>query len=393
MTDLVIRQSKRIELILRNSLAVRIAFLCFLLFCFFVSVEMLVGSFRNIGGGIVGQFMTATSNPFIGLFAGILVTSITQSSSSTTSLVVAIVASGVLSLQNAVPVILGANIGTTVTSTLVSLGHIHKKKEFERAISAGTLHDFFNILTVIILLPLEFYFHILSGTSAFLAGLFDFGIENENVSGNYGIKSVAAFFLSFMKEAVWVSLIVSAVMLFTSLRLLVYQLKSLWIKRFQENFNEKIFGSSWKALLSGAVLTGIVQSSSVTTSLTVPLVATQKITLEKAFPFIVGANIGTTVTALLVAVSKSDAALAIALCHFLFNVFGAMVLLPVPFIRQIPIYMASALGKKTMQFRIAGFLYILLVFFVLPFLLIFGSLKKAPLPAESNASENVSNKK
>ncbi|MEJ2004323.1 MAG: Na/Pi symporter, partial [Cyclobacteriaceae bacterium] len=115
-------------------------------------------SFNNLGREVAESIITATSNPFIGLFIGLLVTALIQSSSTTTSMIVALVASGSITLANAVPMIMGANIGTTLTSTIVSLGYIAKREEFKRAIAAGTVHDFFNILTVLILFPLEYCF-------------------------------------------------------------------------------------------------------------------------------------------------------------------------------------------------------------------------------------------
>ncbi len=118
------------------------------------------------------NYLLATSNPFTGLFIGLLITAMLQSSSTTTSLVVALVASGSITLQSAVPIIMGANIGTTITSTIVSLGFISKKKEFRRAVAAGTYHDFFNILTAAILFPLEYYYGFLSSISVWIADLF-----------------------------------------------------------------------------------------------------------------------------------------------------------------------------------------------------------------------------
>jgi solute carrier family 34 (sodium-dependent phosphate cotransporter) len=127
----------------------------FLLFLF--SLDLMTSSLQHIGKDVAETILSATSNPFTGLFIGLLITAMLQSSSTTTSLVVALVASGSITLQSAIPIIMGANIGTTITSTIVSLGFISKKKEFRRAVAAGTYHDFFNILTTIALFPLEYY--------------------------------------------------------------------------------------------------------------------------------------------------------------------------------------------------------------------------------------------
>ena len=131
-----------------------IGFLAFL-YLFLVSVKLLGTGFKMFGGGFAEQLISTTSNPLVGLFIGILATSLVQSSSTTTSTVVGFVASGILTIENAIPIIMGANIGTTVTSTIVSMGHVTRREEFRRAMAAATVHDFFNILTVVVLFPLE----------------------------------------------------------------------------------------------------------------------------------------------------------------------------------------------------------------------------------------------
>ena len=110
-----------------------------------------------------------TSNPFAGLLIGIVATSLIQSSSTTTSIVVGLVAGGAVNLESAVPIVMGANIGTTITNTLVSFGHITNRIEFKRAFSASVVHDFFNIMAVAIVFPIEMIFHPLQKTSEWVA--------------------------------------------------------------------------------------------------------------------------------------------------------------------------------------------------------------------------------
>jgi sodium-dependent phosphate cotransporter len=123
--------------------------------------------------------------------------------------------------------------------------------------------------------------------------------------------------------------------------------------------------------LYGIFFTAAIQSSTVTTSLIVPAVANRKVSLVKAFPFIIGANIGTTITAAIAAIYKTDAAISLAIVHFLFNLLGAIIFLPFPGIRNIPVKIATYLGKESTKSRIVGFAYILLTFFIIPFLLIY----------------------
>ncbi|MGB5976801.1 MAG: Na/Pi symporter, partial [Cyclobacteriaceae bacterium] len=122
----------------------RIVTVVFAMFLFLLSIELIATAFGQLGRETARSIISATSNPFIGLFIGLLITAIIQSSSTTTSMVVAVVASGGLGLAQAIPIIMGANIGTTLTSSLVSLGYITNKNEFRKAIGAGTVHDIFN---------------------------------------------------------------------------------------------------------------------------------------------------------------------------------------------------------------------------------------------------------
>ena len=119
------------------------------LYLFFFSLQLMGASFKLMGKGLAEKILTATSNPFVGLFAGVLATSIIQSSSTVTSLTVGLVAGGLLNIPNAIPIIMGANIGTSITNTIVSVGHISNKNEFKRAFAGSIVHDFYNIITVL----------------------------------------------------------------------------------------------------------------------------------------------------------------------------------------------------------------------------------------------------
>ena len=131
------------------------------IYLFLLSIKLLGHSFKLFGKEFAESMLQMTSNPFTGLIIGIVSTSIIQSSSTTTSIVVGLVAGSVLNLDTAIPIIMGANIGTTITNALVSFGHISRKAEFRRAFSAAIVHDFFNLFSVIVLFPIELNFHLL----------------------------------------------------------------------------------------------------------------------------------------------------------------------------------------------------------------------------------------
>jgi len=367
----------------------RVLLLLSILFVFLVSLNMMSGGFKLLGKETAEQIIAITSNPFIGLFVGLLATALVQSSSTTTSMIVAIVASGTLTLENAVPMIMGANVGTSVTSTIVAIGHIPKKAEFQKAISSATVHDFFNLLVVAVLFPIEYFTGALSSAGAALASLiYTDGVSSTKMFSVLGVtvKPVAKALISLLSSRAAIVIPLSVILLFISLRGLSVILKKILIGKSQENLEKYVFGNSFKSLLWGSGLTAAVQSSSVTTSLIVPLVATDKINLRKAFPFLMGANIGTTVTALIAAISQTEAALAVALCHLIFNLFGVLILFPISAIRNIPIWMSETLGYYAGQRRLIGIAYIVITFFLIPFTLIYST---SDFSAKTNEQEQV----
>jgi sodium-dependent phosphate cotransporter len=345
-------------------------FLSLLLFIF--AIDLLTVAIGKINSGLALEILQATKNPFISLFIGLLVTALIQSSSTVTASLVAIVASGNLTLQQAVPIVLGANIGTTLTSTLVSLSYLMDKKEFRRALSAGISHDFFNMLTVILLLPLEIYFGFLSKMAAQIAGWFaaDNSFEGPIVYNRMFTRTVTEWVDSQIDSSL-ITVIFSIALVFFAIKVLSTAMYKTFVKDSFEEVNKVIFQKTGLAFFYGTFFTAAVQSSTVTTSLIVPLVTSKKVTLAKAFPFIIGTNIGTTISAVIASIYKPEAAIALALVHVLFNSFGALIFLPFASIRKIPVWLSNYMAKISMKHRVVVFAYILLTFFIIPFLLIY----------------------
>ena len=357
-----------------TELAFKIGQLLLVLFAFLVALNLMSGSFKLFGKGFAEDLVNMTANPFLSLFVGMLATAIIQSSSTTTTLIVALVASGELSLIGAVPMIMGANIGTSVTSTIVSLGHITNRDEYQRAVAGASVHDFFNIITVAVLFTLEITTGALSSSAAWLAG--NIGPQEGEKMGSaiFFVKDTSKGIMAMLGNNPYLILPLGLIGLFFSLQFLSRILRSLLVGKIEQNMNKYIFGRPIMSLLTGLGSTIAVQSSSVTTSLMVPLVAMKKITLERAFPFLMGANIGTTTTALMAALvmdgDAASAALACAFAHLLFNLFGVLILFPIRQVRNIPIRLAEGLGSLTLKNRLYGVGYVVVVFFVLPFILI-----------------------
>ncbi len=346
--------------------------LALLLFIF--AIDLLTVAMSQLNSTLAENILHATKNPFVGLFIGLLMTALIQSSSTVTATIVAVVASGNLTLQQAVPMVMGANIGTTLTSTLISLSYIMNKKEFKRALSAGILHDIFNIFTVILLLPLEIYSGFLSKLAVKLAKLF---ASDDSYSGSLEYNKVftrpLSEWITTTIDIPIVTMLLSVLLVFAAIKILSTAVYKAFVLDSFKDINNRIFKNPYFALISGVFFTAAVQSSTVSTSLVVPLVASRKVSLKKSFPFIIGANIGTTITAAIAAIYKTEAAIALAIVHFLFNVFGAMIFMPFPGVRIIPVRLAQYMGKKSVKSRILGFAYVLLTFFIIPFLLIYFS--------------------
>lgn len=269
----------RWRIILKNT-----AYILAALFIFLFALDLMISSLQHLGKTAAETIILATSNPFTGLFIGLLITAIIQSSSATTSMVVALVASGAITLEGAVPIIMGANVGTTITSTIVSLGFITRKKEFRRAVSAGTYHDFFNILTVVILFPLEYYFGFLSGLSSSIASfLFNQPIGPSKTNFSFlgsGFNPIIDFLVNNIGNGFLLALL-SFALLFGSILFFRKVLTKLLGFGSQDRFQKFFFQHPLKSFGWGLVTTAAIRSSSVTTSLVVPLVAKKVVKLKK----------------------------------------------------------------------------------------------------------------
>ncbi len=360
-------------------LALRFFAVVALLYLFLVGVKVLGGSFKMMGSGFAQGLLDVSANPFLALFSGMFATVLMQSSSVTTSIIVGLVASGTLPLGGAIPMVMGANLGTSVTNSLVSLGYLKNKQHFKKAFAAATIHDFFNILTVSIMLPLELATGVLEKTASFLATSLYGSASGMKYSSpiKASIKPFAKAIKVFITETLGLQANVAAIaMMVASFILIVFALT--FIVKIMKVIVESNKGEIVENLLSkngyvsigfGVLLTIAVQSSSITTSLLVPMAGAGVLTLRSILPVTIGANIGTTATALLAALTGNVTGLAIALVHFLFNIAGMLIWFVNPKMRNIPIILCEKLAELTLKNRFNGLAYILSVFFIIPALL------------------------
>ena len=354
---------------------IKVITLLSLIYLFLLSITLIGDSFKAMGKDFAASIMQSVSNPIIGLFVGIFCTSLVQSSSLTTSLVVGLIAAGAFgtdpaqAVYLAIPIVMGANIGTSVTNLLVSMGHIRRTDEFERALGASIVHDFFNVLSVIVIFPLQYFFNIIGVVAKVASGLFVNvgGLKIVNPLGAI-LKPVSKAILHLFPSIPWLGIIIAFVLLFIALRYIVKVMKLLVLRKIELFFNQYIFKTTARALILGMLFTAIVQSSSITTSLVVPLAAAGVLSLKKIFPYDLGANIGTTITAFLASLATNNVdAVTIAFSHLFFNLLGIAIFLP---LKQIPIKMATVFAHWSVRYKFVPLLYIILVFFLIPFLFI-----------------------
>ena len=349
-----------------------------LLYFFLTGVELLSGGFKTLGKDFVDGLFQGVSNPIGGLFVGLLATVLVQSSSVSTSVIVGLVASSVVGIDDAVPMIMGANIGTTVTNILASLGYLRRGDDFRRAFAAATVHDFFNLLAVAVLLPVE----LLTGYLSEVAGwITDLVIGTSGASFKSPLKAAVKMPAGWIKDLLSelgtqgdlkgaLMIVIGLVFIFVALAFVTRNMRLLVADRVEAAINRTLgAGSGLVAIVLGMIITVAVQSSSITTSVLVPLAAAGVLSLENVYPVTLGANVGTTVTALLASLATgSPAAVTVALVHTLFNLSGIALFYPVRSLRALPIRLATGLARIGAERRTWAVTYVLAMFLVIPLL-------------------------
>ena len=257
--------------------------------CLFLFGMTLMGQAleRRAGNRLKTLLGRMTTNRFAGLLTGLGITAIIQSSSATTVMVVGFVNSGLMTLRQSINVIMGANIGTTVTAWILSLAGIGSKSVFVQLLKPSSFTP------ILALIGIAFYM----------------------MSKNSKRKDTGMILLGFATLMFGMETMSDA----------VAPLRN--VPAFQQMF--LTFTNPILGVLAGAVLTAIIQSSSASVGILQALASTGAITYGAAIPIIMGQNIGTCVTALISSTGTSRNAKRAALVHLSFNVIGAVVWLTV----------------------------------------------------------------
>lgn len=354
------------------------AVLCVLIYFMLLAVSIIGNGFNTMTSGHAEGLFEFASHPVTGLIIGILATALIQSSSTVTSIIVAMVAGG-LPITLAVPMMMGANVGTSITNTIVSMGHIHDKREYEKAFQAATIHDVFNVMAVIIFLPLEILFGLLERISGWLVRW----MHSDTAMAVGGFNPIKAVTKPVNEQLQWllgdlsngyagaIMIVLGIGLIVASITFLGRIMKALMVGRAKSLLYKSIGRGPVSGIASGTAVTVLVQSSSTTTSLMVPLVGSGVLTARDIYPFTLGANIGTCITALIAALGitgvMAEPALQIALVHLVYNVLAVAVIFGLPWLREIPPVFSAALARQVAKRKILGVMYILGVFFALPF--------------------------
>ena len=399
------------------------------LYLFIIALGVMGEAFKILGGKSSGKTFRESallSNPLAGLAIGILATVLMQSSSTTTSIVISMAASDLVTVKNAAYLVMGANIGTSVTNTIVSIAHLNSPEQYRRAFTAAVFHDMFNWLTVSMFLPLE-------ASSGFLVELAGLAVDSMNLGDKQQktefikkitdpasgrivsvdtdlieeiaqaqtseevsrlektsiIEKNSGFILRDTPqsddEAGFLLLFVSITMLCSCLLLLVKLLQSVLKGKvavytrkvlnldFQNKYLKMCGGlDSYILLFVGTGVTILVQSSSVFTSTLTPLVGIGLIHIEKVVALTHGANIGTTVTGVISALSGDnvDTGMRVALEHVFFNCLGTVIWFVIWPLRPVPLAAAKFLGETASNLKWFPLLYIIAGFLVLPAVII-----------------------
>ena len=346
----------------------KVAGLLLSLYFFVVGICGMGEAFNMFGEDFAKQVMGATKNPFAALMMGLLATSIMQSSAATTSIVVCMVAAGALSMSAAIPMVMGANIGTTITAMMVSFGCIRKKDEFERAYGAALLHLVFNIITTAILFPLEVTTGVLSSIAG--AGQTMFAHVGGMVLCN-PLKASTAPAIDFFKFVCFhnaiVVLIALIVVTYVTLIGLVSSLRALVMAKVETFFDKVLFSSWQRSMLFGLLLTATIQTSSVTTSLAITLVGAGAMKLAQSYPFTLGANVGSTVTTFIAALATGmRLPIMVAFAHVCFNIIGIIIVWPFPAIRKLPLDIVLATARWCMKKKYLPIAFIAVVYYLIP---------------------------
>jgi len=340
---------------------------------------------ENLARDYIGRM---TGNPLSGLCLGVVATALVQSSSGVVALTIATVAAGGMTVAQAVPLVMGANIGTGVTCVLVTLGYAVRRREFAKAVPVALLNDVVKTLSVAVFFTIEVSTHALSSLAVYASEIVSrlpvFGFVFSGFPDMLDVvimpvlKPVGGFFGWVFPGSAYGALglgVFSFVVLILGLELMGAAAENV-LKGNASKYVHNAFRTRKRGLMLGTSFACILQSSSVATSLSIPFVVSERISLREVYPYIMGCNIGTTIDPGQIAsyVKFGVVGLSVGLVHVLINVFSVVFWLGIPRVGEIPLAVAERISGVIIGSRNSVLSLIILtalMFFIFPLVVIY----------------------
>lgn len=346
-----------------------------------LGIGLIIDGVYGLGSSRIQGLFNLATNPLVGVMVGILATAALQSSTTTTAITVTTVGLGAVSVPVAIPIILGANIGTTVTVFIVAFSYIGHRQEFRRAFASAATHGMFNLLLVLLMLPIEWAFQPMQRISAALATS-EFGdVLVPSNSGAFvtvifqplvdliGTRGLIGMFTTPVAGAALCLVLGTALILF-GVRIVSEQLRTLTSATTRTLLERSSGASDALGFLTGAGGTMVLQASSVTVSSLLPFAASGSLKLREILALTMGANVGTTLSSLLIALTLSGDlgtfALQAAIVHLLFNVLGTLLVLLFPPYRNLILFLSRRLADLAEKSYVISFGLLLTFFLLVP---------------------------
>ncbi|KAK5980560.1 hypothetical protein GCK32_008513 [Trichostrongylus colubriformis] len=347
-----------------------------ILFLYICSLSNLSTAFSLLGSRGLGKAIKASpliNDPISAVMVGMMATVILQSATTTINVLVGMIAADMLTVHDAIPVMMGSELGGTLVNAIVSLAYSGKPEEFRRAFAAATLADVFNVCCIFIILPLELATGFIEKLSWLIVDplIAEQGISlktvdlltdpvnrmilevnepelrNATIDDDYFPPDHSFVYRCVFKNAKYVR------------GLLGKECPGRWK-----------FCTGYTVMLVGMIITLAIQSNNIFSSALTPLVGSGVITLEQMYPLVLGSNIGGSFSAVLAALtadgSRFEKTLQMAVCQVLYNVIGTFMFYLIPWTRALPIYLSRRLGEITDQYRWFIVVFILLFFVLIP---------------------------
>ena len=309
-----------------------------------VSLNLLAHSFNYFifENSYAGAFLNLLSNPISAIFFGAIASVLVRSSSIIITILAAIVAAG-YPFTEAIYILMGANIGTTFHGSLLNKLPDCDIYDKQRMTAITSMHYFNNVIAFCIFFPLQISTNFLGHVSAMLVGWFialKEGLFSSNFDPVNSWDSPAVIQFSFFLLLLFVVITVLMRLFFIVLRLLFdsFVVQMLDVKMMNKKTEEK-------SLLFGILASSILQSSSSTLYVLMPLIRKVSCSSRSFYPLILGINVGTCFTTIFFSlILQSKLGLTIGLAHLLYNFFALLVLTYVPLLRELPILASSQLA-------------------------------------------------